>query len=494
MVLYWAQNTNPGTVLMETAEAPLYQSLADELRHAMNDGRLTVGARLPSVREAARTRGLSINTVLAAYRQLEARGLVEARPQSGYFVRSRLPAPPASGVKQAPTRARPAQPAVLNRIAAVVAAQSRPESIDLSLACPKGSDFYPGEKLSRLVADLARRKPALLTDYSLPPGPLLLRREICRHALDLGMTLAPEDIILTNGCMEALQLALRAVTRRGDTVAFESPTYFNLIPLANQLGLKVIEVPTHPATGMSMDALELLLSEGRLQAIVAMPNVHNPLGTSMPLANKKRLAELANEYKVPVIEDALYAELQYTLPLQPAAKAFDRDGWVIVCASYTKTLAPGFRVGWMEAGRFQTEMAELKFCSSVSQPALLGEALGVFLQSGGYAQHLRRLRRSYAGQTDRLRGLIDTAFPAGTRATEPTGGFLVWVELPEGCNANQLFDAAIARGISITPGNLYSPSGRYTRHVRLSGCYPFTDRHIHALMTLGELATAQLHQ
>lgn len=471
-------------------EVPLYQVLADELRGAMNDGRLPPGARLPSVREAARSRALSINTVLAAYRHLESCGLVEARPQAGYFVRARLASPP-PGVSSTPGSARTVEVAVLNRITRVVAAQSSPDTIDLSLATPKGGDLYPGEKLARLVSELARRQATLVTDYSLPPGPLRLRREICRHAADLGMTLAADDILLTNGCMEALQLALRAVTRPGDAIALESPTYFNLIPLADRLGLKTIELPTHPDTGLSLDALELLLSEKRIQAVVCMPTVHNPLGTSMPVAGKKRLAELANQYRIPVIEDALYAELQYATPLQPVAKSFDRDGWVIVCASYTKTLAPGLRVGWMEGGRFRRDLAELKFCSSVAQPALLAEALGLFLESGGYAHHLRRLRRAYAGRVDRLRGLIDTVFPTGTRATLPTGGFLVWVELPDGCNADALFDAALAHNISITPGSLYSPSGRYTRHIRLSGCYAFSDRHVHALMTLGELAARQ---
>lgn len=476
---------------MQSTPTPLYQSLADELRSAMNDGRLPPGSRLPSVRETARSRGLSINTVIAAYRQLEARGLLEARPQSGHFVRSRLPSPP----QRMPGRsahAAPAETAVLDRITTVIAAQADPETIDLSLACPRDSDAYPGRALARLIADCVRRRPALLTDYSLPPGPLRLRREICRHARDLGMDLVPEDVILTNGCMEALQLALRGVTRPGDTIALESPTYFNLIPLANQLGLKTIELPTHPGRGLSLDALELLMSEQRVQAVIAMPNVHNPLGTSMPVAAKERLAALVNEYRVPLIEDALYTELQYATPLQPAVKAFDRDGWVIACASYTKTLAPGFRLGWIEAGRFQQRIAELKFCSSVAQPALLGEALGAFLESGGYAQHLRRLRRSNAADVDRLRGLVDQAFPAGTLATEPTGGFLVWVELPEGCDTNRLFDAALRRGISITPGSLFAPSGRHTRHLRLSACHAFSERHLHALFTLGELARQQL--
>ncbi len=473
-------------------QSSLYQTLADELRTAISDGRLPAGARLPSVRETARSRGLSINTVLAAYAQLEARGQVEARPQSGYFVRSRLPSPPPPVLSARPAKAKPADASVLDRISAVVAAQSNPDTIDLSLACPKSSDYYPNRQLSRLVADHARRRPELLTDYSLPPGSLLLRREVARHARDLGMTLEADDIILTNGCMEALQLAVRGVTQPGDTIAVESPTYFNLISLADHLGLRVIEVPTHPDQGMSLDALELLLSEKRVQAIVTMPSVHNPLGTSMPVAGKRRLAELAHTYRVPVVEDALYAELQYATPLQSTVKSFDRDGWVILCTSYTKTLAPGFRIGWMEAGRYQRKIASLKFTASVAQPAFLCEVLGAFLESGGYAQHLRRLRRVYAGQVDRLRGLIDDAFPAGTRATEPTGGFLVWVELPAGCDANRLCDDALARGLTITPGSLFSPSGRHTRHIRLSGCYNFSDRHVHALMTLGELAQAQL--
>ena len=479
---------------MTTDQSLLYQSLADELRDAIHDGRLGAGSRLPSVRETSRSRALSINTVLTAYRQLEARGLVEARPQSGYFVRSRSLLPPTVKLPLRPPSAQPAAPAVLDRIEAVIAAQSDPRTIDLSLACPQSSDFYPGRALSRLAADFARRKPQLLTDYSLPPGPLRLRNEICRHAQALGMTLEANDIILTNGCMEALQLALRAVTRPGDTIAIESPTYFNLISLAEHLGLRTIEVPTHPGLGISLDALELLFSEGRVQAAVCMPTVHNPLGISMPVASKQRLAAMAQSWKIPVIEDALYAELQYAVPMQPTVKSFDRDGWVILCTSYTKVLAPGFRVGWVEAGRFRRRLASLKFTASLAQPEFLGEVLGAYLESGGYAQHLRRLRRLYAAQVDRLRGLIARNFPAGTRATEPTGGFLVWVELPEGCDGNRLSDEALRQGITITPGSLFSPTGRHQAHIRLSACHTFSDRHLHALLSLGKLAQRQLDE
>ena len=369
-----------------TMPQSLYEALADEFQAAIGAGRLTAGVRLPSIRETARSRDLSINTVLAAYHLLEARGQVEARPQSGYFVRAQLPAPLPLQAESATL----ADSMILDRISAVVAAQSNPETIDLSLACPMNGDAYPGKALGRLIAEFARRRPELLTDYSLPPGPLRLRREICRNAHELGMALDPDEIVLTNGCMEALQLALRAVTQPGDTVAIESPTYFNLVSLIDHLGLSAIEVPTDPDQGMSLAALELLLSEKRIQAVVTMPNVHNPLGTGMPDTAKQRLAGLAKTYRVPVIEDVLYAELQYAAPVHPAVKAFDTDGWVIVCASYTKTLAPGFRLGWMNAGRFRQRVAALKFSASIAQPAFFGEVLGDYLESGGYAQHLRR--------------------------------------------------------------------------------------------------------
>ena len=470
----------------------LYQALADELQGAIDDGRLAAGTRLPSVRESATSRRLSINTVLAAYRQLEAHGWIEARPQAGYFVRARLAAPASGLASTTPPTARHAESAVLDRIARMVAAQSDPDVIDLSLACPKSSDFYPGKALARLVAEHARRQPALLTDYAFPPGPLRLRAAIARQAVELGMVLQADDILLTNGCMEALQLALRAVTRPGDTIAVESPTYFNLISLAEHLGLRTIEVPTHPGRGISLEALELLLADGRVQAVVAMPSIHNPLGTSMPVEAKRALAALAAQYRVPVIEDALYAELQYATPLPPTVKAFDAEGWIILCTSYSKTLAPGLRVGWMHAGRFKERVAALKFSASIAQPAFFAEVIAAFLDSGGYAAHLRRLRRINATYVERLRGLIETAFPAGTRATEPGGGFIVWVELPAAGDANRLCDDALARGITITPGTLFSPSGRHRHHVRLSACHHFTDRYIHALMTLGELAQRQL--
>lgn len=465
-----------------------YRQLAAELAEAIDRGSLPAGARLPSVRACAAQHALSLNTVTAAYRLLEDRGLIEARPQSGYYVRSSLPA------LQRPLRARPSgvrSSGELDELMSVVLqCQQREDHVDLALACPRGEMFYPGAKLARLTAALLRRQPQLVGRYALPPGSLRLRTQIARRAKLLGMDLAADDILLTHGAMEALQLALRAVTRAGDTVGIESPSYFNLYPLLASLGLRALEIPTHPQHGLALDALELLLEEKRLQAIVAMPTVHNPLGCSMPLAAKRRLAELVNRHRVPLIEDALYAELQFVEPLQPTVKAFDSEGWVMVCASYTKTLAPDYRIGWLEAGRFAETVRKLKFSSTVAESLLLGETVGAFLESGGYDHHMRALRRRYAAQVDAVRGLIARHFPAGTRATQPAGGFLLWLELPASVDSLALFHAALAERIVIIPGLLYSTGARYRHCLRLSCCYPLDERAGAALRRLGELACA----
>lgn len=470
----------------------LYQQLADDLSSAINRGTLPPGSRLPSVRKTAHSRQLSLNTVVAAYRVLEDRGLVEARPQSGYYVKARL-ASPARGALREAGPAQGTDGAVLDLIGAALQAQQTPGYIDMALACPRGGDFYPAGKLARLMGQVLRKTPGLVSNYALPPGSERLRTQIARRGLELGMALQADNIILTHGAMEALQLALRAVCRHGDTVGIESPTYFNLLPLFASLGLKAVEIPTDPQHGLSLDALALLLSEKRLQAVVAMPNVHNPLGCSMSTDNKKRLAALVNHYQVPLIEDALYAELQFGDALQPAVKAYDQDGWVIVCASYTKTLAPDFRVGWLEGGRFGADIKKLKFASSIAEPLVLCETLGAFLESGGYDHHLRALKRRYTLHIDKVRALIAAHFPPGTRATHPSGGFLIWVELPEGYDTVTLFDLAIHERISISPGPLYSPSGRYRNALRISCCQPLDDRFISALRTVGMLA-AQCRQ
>ncbi|MDU4288986.1 aminotransferase-like domain-containing protein [Mixta calida] len=467
-------------------EITRYQQLADDFARAIQDGTWPPGSRLPAIRRVAAAQQLSINTVLSAWRVLEDRGLIESRPQSGYYVRSVLPAPEKVPGYRA-TVAAPGQ-AQLDLIDTVFAAQNHPDYTNISLACPRDGDFYPAAKLARITASLLRRNPQMIGRYALPPGSKRLREEIARRASYMGMKLTPDGVTLTHGCMEALQLALRATTRPGDCVGLETPTYFFLFPLLASLGLTALEIPTDPQHGLSLDALEMVLSERRIQALIAMPGMQNPLGCIMPLENKKRLAALMNHWQVPLIEDGLYDELQDRTPPLPTTKAFDRDGWVIYCTSFTKTVAPDFRIGWMAAGRFSQAVARLKAFSSMAEPTLLCETLAQFLATGGYERHLRTLRRRYAANLDEARGLIAQHFPVGTRATRPQGGFVFWVTLPEQIDAVALFHRLLQEKICLTPGALYTLSDRADHALRLSCCYPFDERYRYAISRAGALA------
>lgn len=471
---------------MPNRSLPLYQQLAEDLAGPIRCGTLPAGTRLPSVRATARQRGVGLNTVIAAYRMLEDRGLIEARPQSGYYIRARhaMPEPLAS-------RTQPARHAHRDQLAlidTVLDAQRLPDVIDLALACPRHAAYYPAGRLARLMASRLRRQPERIGQYALPPGSLRLRTQIARRGLALGMAPDPEALLITHGCMEALQLALRAVTQPGDTIALESPSYFNLFPLVASLGLKVVGVETDPSTGLDLAALEQVLQTRCIKAVVCMPDVQNPLGATMPVAAKRALAALAARYRTPVIEDALYAELQFDPVLPPALKAFDREGWVMRVSSFTKTLAPDFRIGWIDPGRFAEPVRRLKFASSIAESHLLQETLADMLESGGYDRHLRTLRRHYEANIHAVRTLIARHFPEGTRATRPAGGFLLWVELPEGADSIRLFEAALAEGITIMPGPLHATGGAYRHGLRLSCCAPVDARFASAIARLGVLA------
>ncbi|MBT0721999.1 PLP-dependent aminotransferase family protein [Tatumella sp. TA1] len=463
-----------------------YQQLADEFATLIHQGKIKAGQRLPAIRRVAQTHQVSVNTVLSAWQRLENRGLVEARPQSGFYVRSVLAEVAASAPKQLKPRQLGREKMAL--IEAAFSAQRNPAYTNISLACPQHEDFFPTAKLAKISASLLRRKPDIISTYALPNNGEPLREQIAKRTLYSGLSISAEEIIITHGCSEAIQLALRVITSPGDCIGIESPTYFFLFPLLAELGLKAVEIPTDPRTGIKMDVLELMLKEKRISALLTIPTVHNPLGFTTSVADKKRLAHLAQQYKLPIIEDGIYSELQFQSPPSPAIKSFDKEGWVIYCTSFTKTLAPDFRIGWMMAGRFHEAVSRLKGLSTLGESALLTNTLAEFLANGGYDHHLRSLRRRYASNMDKVRDMISRYFPEGTQATRPTGGFVFWAELPGEINTVDLFEQLLNERICVTPGSLYSLSDHYHHALRLSCCYPFDERYRYALRRTGELA------
>lgn len=471
-------------------EAPLYLKVAQLIENQIREGVLRPGDRIPSVRSLSSKQEVSISTVLQAYFRLENRGYIEARNKSGFYARvpfsELIPEPTFQTSDPAPTRV-----GVGEILTKVMHAATDPAKAPLGAACP-GPGLLPYHKLNRIIRRITQNDPLHSSFYQSPSGSESLRRQIARRSLDFGCSFSARDLIITCGAMEALNLCLRAVAQPGEVVAIESPTYSGVLQVIESLGMRALEIPTHPRTGMNLDVLDRSIKKHRVKACIVMTNCHNPLGYVLGDEKKKALAELTAKRQVPLIEDDLYGDLTFDLQRPKVAKAFDRAGLVLLCSSFSKVLAPGFRVGWVEAGRFRGEVERLKLLSTLATPSLPQLAVADFLESGGYDRYLRRLRLAFNEQVQVMSKAIAKYFPSGTRLTRPRGGYVLWVELPKSVNALKLFRQALAENIAIMPGPIFSASGRFTSHIRISCGYPWSDDLDRALLTLGKLCEKPL--
>ena len=466
----------------------LYQEIAEEIAAMIRAGILLPGERLASVRQQRERRGISASTVFEAYYLLEARGLIVARARSGYFVADQrvpsVPEPGPSATAAASTRV---------DVSALVF-----EVLDAARArdiVPLGSAFaspllFPLHSLGRSVAASMRALDPWSTVADLAPGNAELRRLIAQRYRQDGAQVGSDEIVITNGAMEALNLCLQAVTRPGDSVIVESPTFYAALQALERLGLQAIEVATHPRGGIDLDALAEVLARGEAKACWLMTSFQNPLGSLMPDANKQALVELLARHGVPLIEDDVYGELYFGERRPALAKAFDREGLVMHCSSFSKCLAPGFRIGWAAPGRQAQAVGRLKLSTSLSAPMPSQLALADYLARGGYERHLRKLRGALAAQQAHLLDAIARHFPPGTRVTRPQGGYFLWVELPEQVDALALHRRALEHGISIAPGPIFSATRGFRNCVRLNYGHAWDERFEAAMVTLGRLAQA----
>lgn len=476
--------TMPRRTTRPNAE-PLYARVATQVGDLIENGVLRTGDRIPSVRRASRQHKISVTTAVQAYLELENRGLIEARPKSGFFVRYRphnlLGEPQTS---QPARRALPKESSTL--MTKLFDATLLPDVVQLGAGLPSTS-LLPVQKLNRMLAAVARRAGPSSFQYDVPPGCLALRRALARRALDWGAKVSPDDIITTSGCMEALVICLRAVTRPGDTIAVESPTYFGLIQVLEQLGLKAFEIPTHPRSGLDLDILERSVKSRRIAACLAIPNFNNPLGSLMPPIAKERLVDILKRREIPLIEDDLYGDLHFARERPHVAKSYDTKGLVMLCGSFSKSLAPGYRVGWMMPGRFFEKAKNLK-CTSTGPTATLPQlALADYLAHGGYDHHLRSLRQALKRQVQQVSHAIAESFPREIKMTRPAGGLVLWVELPARVDALRLQTKALAEKINIAPGPMFSSRQSYRNFIRISCGEPWSPKIERAIGVLAYL-------
>ncbi|MDJ0657258.1 MAG: PLP-dependent aminotransferase family protein [Xanthomonadales bacterium] len=463
----------------------LYRQVIDLINENINAGTLLPGDRLPSLRKMSRVSGVSIPTVRQAYVELERQRRVESRPKSGFFVRHRsgndiVHPTQTAGAEPSRLVCRPLMERVYDGI-------NNPDLVPLGIANPCMA--RPASKaLHRTMKRVIARAEDRSLGYASTQGEPGLRRQITYHYLDtIGVQVEPDDICITNGGQEALLLALKAVAGPGDVIAVETPTYHGLLELIDGLGMLAVEVETCPEQGITLGELRRTLNEHDVRACMFSTTLGNPLGVTMAEENRRKLLQLIRKHDVVLIEDDVYGDLRFDGQRPVPAQFLGSGARVMTCGSFSKTAAPGYRIGWVVSdGQSTSDIARLKRAFSCSSGFLQQLTLAEFLSSGEYSRHLTVLRGVLRQNAERMRALVARHFPPETRTSRPVGGSVLWLELPEGVNACELFDDAVEAGISICPGQIFSPCPCYSNFIRLSFGHPWDDRTEQSLQWLGE--------
>ena len=457
-----------------------YQRLMDDVQQQIEAGIWPPGTKLPSLRQQVAQQGLSLMTVLHAYELLESQGWIVSRPQSGYYV-----APRALAVK--PLSVAISEKVDINDFVFDVLQATRDPSI-----VPFGSAFpdpalFPQRQLMRSLANVSHQLTASDALHNLPPGNATLRQLLAQRYARQGIMLSPDEIVITSGALEALNLSLQSLTEPGDYVVIEQPSFYGALQAIERLKLKALAIPSDPTHGIDLVQLEETLQRWPVKACWLMTTLQNPLGVTLTPERKQQLVELLAQHQVPMIEDDVYSELwNGTTPPLPA-KAWDRQGNVLHCGSFSKSLVAGFRVGWVAAGKHAQRIQRLQLMSTLSTSAPMQLALADFLATRRYDVHLKRLRQILAKRQQMARQGLLKVLPARSTVTEASGGYFLWVTLPETINTIALYQQALAAGISIAPGQLFATGDQFNHCFRLNTAWPWDTRAEAAMETLGRI-------
>lgn len=476
-------------IVPATRTTPLYVSIADQLVSMIDDGTFRTGDRLPSIRSLSSQFQVSINTIKSVYSLLEDRCLIEAKPQSGYYISPRLPAlPQEPKINPVDIVSTPVTSTEL--VMRIMKDALDPELVQFGAAIP-AYDLIPDKKINRILATAAKRYGHDSVNYTMPPGNRRLRTQIAKRMMKAGCVLNPDEIVITTGATEAVFLALRAVCSAGDTIAVGAPLYFNFVHMFKELDLHILEIPSSPVTGISLEALDNGLAKHEVHACLIISNFNNPLGTCLSDSRKKELAALAGSHGVPLIEDDINGDLAFNDERPAVIKTWDANDQVILCSSFSKTIAPGYRVGWIASGRYSKRLQQQKLITNLASAAPTQLAVAEFLATGGYDHHLRTARKAYAVRVAQMAEAVGRFFPPGTRVSKPEGGFTLWVELPGELDTTSMYGEAIKKGITIAPGSVFSTTGNFDHCLRLNAAF-YSDDYAWAVEHLGKYATQLL--
>ncbi len=462
----------------------LYLQIANNVEHQIKSDVLKVGDKLPSLRTVALEKGVSLTTAQQSYFELERRGLVESRPQSGYYVSYAH-----KHFKNIPQTSQPIVAKVEDETQNIIYTVSQnicKAKINLAAGVP-AIELLPVAKMNKAIVNATRTLQGGGLNYDFY-GNQNLKKQIAIRSLMWGGKLKEDDILTTSGSIDAISFCMLSLTQRGDTVVVESPVYFGILHLAKSLGLNVLELPTNPITGIEVDALKQALEKKKVKLCLLVSNFSNPIGSCMPDENKMAVVQLMEKYNVPLIEDDLFGDLYFGNHRPSCCKTYDESGIVLLCSSFSKTLAPGYRVGWMVPGRFKEKVARTKYYHSLYTASITHEAVGSFLENDRYENHLRKLRHTLHRNSLQFLRCISQYFPDETKVTIPQGGLHLWVELNKKTDTVELYNTAMANKINIAPGRMFTLQNQYNNCLKLNFGLVWGDKVEGALKLLGELA------
>ena len=472
-------------LLDRTSSEFLYQQVIDYIEKQEQKGVFRAGDKLPSLRKLSKQLEISVPTVKQAYIELERQGAIYARPQSGYYIKAKkvrtlLP------MRDSWHHSYPAEIQCRSLIEQVHAAIHLPNTVALGISNPVNA-HPPDKALSRIMKGVLSRVAEKAVSYGPINGDSKLRLSIALRYQEQGVDVNYNDIIITNGAQEALSIALQCVASKGDVIAVESPCFFGLLELIESLEMKVVEVYTCTENGVCTKELEKVFKEHKVKACLFTSTVNNPLGSMMSNTERKGLVALAEKYNIPLIEDEVYSELYFTDEKPKPAELYAKKGLVMTCSSFSKTAAPGYRIGWLVAGKYEEKAKGIKRAQSCSTAMLPQWTLTDYLVSGEYDKHLQVLRKKLQYNSERMRALITEHFPSEICISEPKGGGVLWIRCRSHVDTEKLFHEAIENGVSFAPGTIFSATGKYKNFMRISFGVQWTDEVVEAIAILGRL-------
>lgn len=461
----------------------LYLKIANSVTEQIKSETLQFGDRLPSLRSAQKLYNVSLNTVKQAYMELESRSLVESRPKYGYYVsqtsQRKLALPSIAKMKVSEGKNSPE-----DLIGKVFGSIAGTDVTQFALGIP-GKSLLPVAQMKKCMINVIKGKHDSGTNYEPVQGSEKLRREIAKWSIVMEGKITEDDLVITSGAMNGVYNCLMAVTQPGDSVAVESPVYFGILQAIQLLGLKAVEIPTHPITGVDLDALKKVMP--KLSACCFVVNYNNPLGFQMPDENKKQLVKMLTEHNVPLVEDDVYGNIYFGAGRPKPCKFYDEAGIVMWVGSVSKTLAPGYRVGWVAPGKFKEKIIRQKLVQTVSSPSLFSDVIADFLEHGRYDHHLRMFRKKLYANYLQIQKSVMQYFPDNTKISEPKGGFMLWLELDKRICTEDLYDEAVSQKVNFAPGRMFSQYNQYQNCMRLNYALEWTDRVESDLEKLGKM-------